>query len=276
MSALVAKLELEKAVAAGSPPPAEAPRRLPVESILEFPEVFQPRGPAGHASNAHVRELSKVPRSGHALDPITVFWVGNGWAVIDGHHRLRAYRVADWRDDVPVTAYPGSLDEAMGYAGKLNSGEKLPMSNSEKKALAWKLTTCTKLSKERVRLASGMSDGFLSHMRRIRSKLIKENGVSLADIAEMTWLDAQKQAAGGALEAEAIDRDAWMEEQAQEMANRILKALGKQGQQKHEVFARALEIYDSRLPNSLREHWDSTLGELENIEHAEIDPNSEF
>lgn len=275
MSALVAKQELEQSIAAGSPPPAEAPRRLPVESILEFPEVFQPRGPAGHASNAHVRGLSKVPMSGHALDPITVFWVGYGWAVIDGHHRLRAYRVADWRDDVPVTAYPGSLDQAMGYAGKLNSGEKLPMSNSEKKALAWKLTTCTKLSKEQVRLASGMSDGFLSNMRRIRSKLITENGMSLADIAGMTWLDAQKQAAGGTLETEAIDRDAWIEEKAQDMANRILKALGKQGQQKHDVLARALEIYDSRLPDSLREFWNDERGEVEFIAEPS-DPNSEF
>lgn len=273
MSALDAKLELEKAIAAGSPPPTEAPRRLSVESIQQFPEVFQPRGPAGYASEAHVRELARVPRSGHALDPMTVFWVGNGWAVIDGHHRLRAYRVTDWRDDVPVKVFPGSLDEAMGYAGKLNSGEKLPMSNPEKKALAWKLTTCTKLSKERVRLASGMSDGFLSHMRRIHAQLAKD--LPLSDIAGMSWHDAQKRAKGDTTEAEVIDQDAWLEEKAQDMANRILKAIGKQGQQKHEVLARALEIYDSRLPDSLREFWDDERGAVEYVAEPP-DPNREF
>lgn len=275
MSALVAKLEIEQAIAAGSPPPAEAPRKLPIEAIQQFPEVFQPRGPAGYASNAHVRELARAPRSGHALDPMTIFWAGNCWAVIDGHHRLRAYRAADWRDDVPVKVFSGSLDEAMGYAGKLNSGEKLPMSNAEKKALAWKLTTCTKLSKERVRLASGMSDGFLSHMRRIHTKLLKENGMAVEGVAAMPWHDAQKQAAGEAPEKEVIDRDAWIEEKAQEMANQILKAIGKQGQQKHEVFARALEIYDGRLPDALREFWNDERGEVERIVD-DPDPNPDF
>lgn len=275
MSALVAKQELEQAIATRSPPPTEAPRKLSIESIQQFPEVFQPRGPAGYASDAHVRELARAPRGGHALDPMTVFWVGDGYAVIDGHHRLRAYRVADWRDDVPVKVFSGSLEEAMGYAGKLNSGEKLPMSNAEKKALAWKLTTCTKLSKERVRLASGMSDGFLSHMRRIHTQLLKEKGLAVEGVAAMSWHEAQNQAAGEAPEKEAIDREAWLEEQAQEMANRILKALGKQGQQKHEVFARALEIYDSRLPDALREFWDDERGEVERVAET-LDPNEEF
>ncbi len=209
------------------------------------------------------------------MDPMTIFWTGNGWAVIDGHHRLRAYRATDWRDDVPVKVFTGSLDEAMGYAGKLNSGEKLPMSNSEKKALAWKLTTCTKLSKECVRLASGMSDGFLSHMRRIHAILLKEKSLAAEGVAAMSWHDAQKQAAGEAPEKEVIDRDAWIEEKAQEMANRILKAIGKQGQQKHEVFARALEIYDSRLPDALREFWDDERGEVERVVD-DLDPNPDF
>lgn len=275
MSALEAKLELEKALAAGSPPPAEAPRRLLVESIQQFPEVFQPRGPAGYASNAHVRDLAKAPKGGHALDAITVFWVGSDWAVIDGHHRLQAYRAAGWRDEVPVTAFSGSLDEAMGYAGRLNSGVKLLMSNPEKKALAWRLSTCTKLSKARIVRDSGMSDGFMAGMFRTRTKLLKEKGMSLTDIAGLSWHEAQKQAAGSAAEVGAIDRDAWLEEKAQDMANRILKALGKQGQQKHEVLARALEIYDSRLPDSLREFWNDERGEVEFIAEPS-DPNSEF
>lgn len=275
MSALDAKLELEKAIADGNPPPAEAPKRLLAGDIQQFPKVFQPRGPAGYASDAHVRDLAKAPKGGHALDSVTVFWVGNGWAVIDGHHRLQAYRVADWRDDVPVKVFSGSLDEAMGHAGRLNSGAKMLMSNPEKKALAWRLSTCTKLSKARIVRDSGMSDGFMAGMFRIRKKLLTEKGLSIADLAGMSWHDAQKQAAGDASEEEAIDRDAWLEEKAQDMANRILKAIGKQGQLNHEVLARALDIYDCRLPDSLREFWDDERGEVEFVGEPP-DPHSDF
>lgn len=277
MSALEAKLELEQAIAAGSPAPSEAPKKLPIESIREFPDVFQPRGPAGHASSVHVRDLARTPRGGYALDPITIFWIGNGWAVIDGHHRLRAYRLAGWRDAVPVSAFGGNIDQAMGYAGKANSGEKLPMSNPEKKALAWKLSTHTKLSKAQIVRASGMSDGFMAGMFRIRKTLLQEKGVQQADIAGMSWRDAQSRAAGEATEVEAIDREAWLEQQAQDMANRILKALGKRAHAtgQHEVLARALEIYDSRLPDALRLFWDDERGEIER-ETEELDPNRDF
>jgi ParB-like chromosome segregation protein Spo0J len=200
-----------------------------------------------------------------------VSWVGDAWAAIDGHHRLAAYRFAGWKGAIPVTPYRGTLDEAMGYAGKLNSGEKLPMTNAEKKATAWKLTTCTQLSKERVRLASGMSDGFLGAMRAARKKLIEKMGLSAEEVAGMSWNDARMRAAGESPEVQEIDREAWLDEQAQEMANQLLKALGKQGQQKHEVLARALWIYDSRLPDSLREHWDDDRGLVEPLEETNPD-----
>lgn len=276
MSALEAKRELEQAIATGSPAPSEPPKKLPIESIREFPEVFQPRGPAGHASSAHVRDLAKAPKGGYALDPVTIFWIGNGWAVIDGHHRLRAYRFAGWQDAVPVSVFGGSIDQAMGHAGKANSGEKLPMSNPEKKALAWKLSTHTKLSKAQIVRASGMSDGFMARMFRIRTALLKDKGLPAAEVALMSWRDAQSRAAGEATEIDAIDREAWLEQQAQEMANRILKALGKRGHAvgQHEVLARALEIYDSRLPDALREFWDEERGAVEPVgKDGDINPD---
>ena len=271
MATLETKRDLERAIAEGSPAPSEAPGMLPLESIREFPDVFQPRGPAGPASKAHVRELAKTPKGGHPLDPITVFWVGNAWAAIDGHHRLAAYRFAKWKSAIPVTTHRGTLDGAMGYAGKLNSGEKLLMTNAEKKATAWRLTTCTLLSKEQVRKASGMSDRFLGYMRAAHTKLIKTLGVPADELAGMSWRDAQLRAAGDVSEEEEINRDAWIEEQAQEIANRLLDALGKQGMQKHEVLARALWIYDSRLPDSLREHWDDERGRVQPLEEANPD-----
>lgn len=274
VSALDEKQELEKRIADGAPAPTEGPKALPLEAIHTFPAVFQPRGAVGPASHAHIRELARTPNGGHPLDPVTVYWVGDAYAVIDGHHRLAAYRIAKWQKDVPVSVFRGTLDDAIGYAGKLNSGEKLPMALAEKKAYAWRLMTTTTLSKEKIRLASGMSDGFLSNMRRIRTRLIKEMGISAEDVAGMSWYEAQRQAAGEAKEVGDIDLDEKMEQEAQDFANRLLKALGKRGQQQYEVLARALEIYDCRLPDALREHWDGERGELEFV--GDEDPNSDF
>lgn len=269
MGTLEAKRALEQSIATGNAAPLELPKKLHLELIREIPEVFQPRGPTGPASKAHVRELARTPKSGHPLDPVIVLWAGNGFVLIDGHHRLAAYRFAKWREPIPVSVYPGSLEEAMGHAGKLNSGEKLPMTSREKKALAWKLTIHTKLSKERVRLASGMSDGFVASMRRVYRQLIEKQGMPTSEVTLLSWPEAQKKARGDSSEAELIDWDEKTEQAAQDMANRILKAIGKQGQQNHEALARALEIYDSRLPDSLREHWDNALGQVESFDEDE-------
>jgi len=268
---LETKRELERAIREGQPAPEEAPKTLPLEAIREYHEVFQPRGPAGYASKAHIKDLAKVPKAGHTLDPVTVFWIGKGWAVIDGHHRLAAYRAAVWRKPVPVAVFRGPLDNAMGYAGKANSGEKLPMSSSEKKALAWKLTTCTDLSKEKVRLASGMSDGFMSNMRRIYRTLIEGMRMDAGEVAQLTWFEAQKKVSGDEAGNEEIDFEARDEKEAQEWADKLLRTIGKRGQQKPEVLARALEIYDIRLPVSLREYWDTERGPVEVLEEFEND-----
>lgn len=69
MATLETKRQLEQTIAEGIPAPnPEAPSTLPLESIREFPDVFQPRGPEGPASKAHVREQAKTP-GGHPLDP---------------------------------------------------------------------------------------------------------------------------------------------------------------------------------------------------------------
>ena len=255
MDMLAARRELEKSIAEGHPAPEEAPTRLHLDTIREKRALFQHRRPQDHASEAHVKELSKAPLAGNALDAITVMWGGSCWVLIDGHHRLAAYRKASWKHDVPVRVFKGTLDKAIGHAGKANAGAKLEMSRQEKQGLAWRLVCCTELSRATIVASSCVSDGIVAEMRRVRKKLIEERGIPLADVAGLAWWEAQRRAAGTQREAEQIDMDTRLEQEAQELANRLVKTLGKSNQLRHGVLARALEIYDGRLPRALREEW---------------------
>jgi hypothetical protein len=84
------------------------------------------------------------------LEPLTIFWVGNAWLLIDEHHRYQAYRKTGYIEPVPVTVFSGTLDQAIGQALKGNSKDKLAMSKSEKTNAAWRLVISTGLSLNRL------------------------------------------------------------------------------------------------------------------------------
>lgn len=86
-------------------------------------------------------------------------------------------------------------------------------------------------------------------MRSVRDRLLQMGHKP----AEMSWEAARRLASGEATED--IDWNDRAEKEAQEMANKLLAALGKRGQQRVETLARALEIYSSQLPGQLREYW---------------------
>ncbi|MDE2394676.1 MAG: hypothetical protein KGM91_04480, partial [Burkholderiales bacterium] len=113
--------------------------------------------------------------------------------------------------------------------------------------------------------ASGASDGTVASMRRVREKLITMR----MDPSEYGWHEARKLAGGEKL-GEAIDWDTRTEEEAQEMANKLLGAFGKRAGRRVEAVARALEIYDSRLPMLLREFWGELDGEGVDAEEADL------
>lgn len=220
-----------------------------------MPELFQHRRPPPHASETHIKELAKAPIGGNALEPIVIFWAGRwGWVNLDGHHRLSAYRLARWKHDVPVRVLMSdNVDTALAYSGKANTADKLNMTRGEKLRTAWRLTVATGLSRARVVRASGVSDGTVAEMRRVRDSLLAK-GYSAEELSGWHWHQARLKNAGDD-ETDGIDWEAQMEKEAQELANRLAKAIGKRGQLRHEVLAMALEIYDRRLPDALRSHW---------------------
>jgi hypothetical protein len=76
------------------PAPEKIPERLPLTAIRKNPDVFQLREPVEHEKQGHIETLAKIPADGRYLEAIDVWWDGERWCCIDGHHRLDAYRRA--------------------------------------------------------------------------------------------------------------------------------------------------------------------------------------
>ena len=255
--------KLELRLAKGKSRPPGTPTELPLASIRLHPHVFQHRDPRGHDGKPHVHTLVKIMgrSKGNPLAPLTVWWDGRGWTVIDGHHRIAAYRSASLGNDrlVPVEVFDGSLGEAMAQAAAGNSKPKLQMTTAENSRAAWRMVVMdASLSKAHIAESANVSQATVANMRRVHKQLsvAAENAESLVpsiDHRDMRWADAKRLADG----RDALDRDweAADEKAAEVMALAIRRAIGDMGSKKLHVLARALEIYDSRLEDALMEHW---------------------
>jgi len=125
--------------------PQPLPSRLRRDEISRMVAVFQPRAIDGQLGidEAHLSELEYAignPENPKLLDAITVWWGGDRYYVIDGHHRLIAYERKGIRGSIPVEVFEGTLDQAMARTAALNSKNRLPMRQEDKLNFAWRLT----------------------------------------------------------------------------------------------------------------------------------------
>lgn len=166
----LARLRLEVLEAGGekSPPPD----RLAIAGISLAPAVFQGRADAkadgstdgGHVA-ALVRAIAAKSRSCQFLDPVTVYRVGAKAYLVDGHHRMAAYRAANITLPVPVRWFEGSLEGAVQESAGSNQKAKLPMRFQERQEVAWRLTIMGGVSKSRIAEASGVCARTVAGMR---------------------------------------------------------------------------------------------------------------
>lgn len=123
----------------GKAQPAILPTHLPVRKIKVRPEVFQHRSPPQYVSDAHIRDLAdKAKRKD--LDPVTIWWDGKHWTVIDGHHRMHGYMRANRGEKpIPVEVFEGTSEQALARAAGSNAKAKLQITTTEKATAAWRL-----------------------------------------------------------------------------------------------------------------------------------------
>ncbi|MFY9640488.1 MAG: ParB N-terminal domain-containing protein [Rhodomicrobium sp.] len=239
--------ELKEKMAKGRPD-GELPKRLPLGHVKVAPGLFQPRG----ISEKHIGDLVRALNSKGAwedLERVLVMPVGHEAYLIEGHHRLAAYERAG-REVIPVRYFTGSLEEALLRAGRENSRAKLPMTPSERQEFAWRLVRMALAchSKRDIAEAAGVSPRQVATMRKVRREL----GDAAYDAR--TWRGTWSRYKGLVGDAGDWDRDAWLEEQVNEWADRMAKTFGTKLSNNIELAARTLEAYfGRRMPDLAKE-----------------------
>jgi len=150
----------------------EAERELPAtlsrREIHQEPILFQPR----EIIQQHIGDLVKaLKRDGGRLDPVTVMQIGGKAYLIDGHHRMEAYRLAKVHNEIPVSWFKGTVTQAVEESARANSKAKLGMIMQDRMDCAWRLVLDGKLSKAATARAANVSLGQVDTMRKIKKAL---------------------------------------------------------------------------------------------------------
>ena len=197
--AVTAKQAVATRIKMGKPAPVVSPRTLTLGAIEIISELFQPRSSGDWASDSHTRTLAVGIKNGREssseerLPPVLVFWVGDGWACIDGHHRLAALKgflKADAQSSVSVEVFSGSLEEAKLESTRCNSRNKLVMSAADKTEQAWRHLLAGDGTHKSIALACGVSTKSVSRM----ASVVRERGATpegLEGLLGLHWWQAR-------------------------------------------------------------------------------------
>lgn len=249
---------LEAELAGDTPAPKEHPTESKLSEIRLAHSVFQPRGFEDTASSEeHVRTLMEaaLSESGNQLDPVTVWWSGSCWRVIDGHHRFKAYqrlkREKRVTPMIPVDVFEGTLMEAVIESTKLNSKDKLPMSRDDKVNRAWRMVIIGgDFSKKIISDACKVGIATVGRMRKQLNVIREAEPDEWSEVvSEMTWKEAQRYG-----QAERVIDDEWHERLAREWSRRLGKTFGKKPTSQPEIMWRALELYSPQMVEAIQEH----------------------
>lgn len=267
---------LTERLSSGIDQPSQSPQTLPLEEIGAIPELFQPRDMRHDLiqSTYHIESLVKAidANETHTLDPVTIWWTGDSWVVIDGHHRLDAYityqenlkkpsprqgrhkHMSQTKREaslvivqIPVTVFNGTMLEATLHATAANSQDKLPMSKDSKLTRAWQFVTgeWKGLTLKSIAKCCAINDRTVSNMRAVwRNAQATSNEGQLSELKSLSWKQARH-----------WDKDAekatWGDKEVEAETNRLrdilVKTFGKTLLPKASMFAEALERYSPAL-----------------------------
>lgn len=244
---------------------------LRLDQLSLCPAVFQPRNTIAisYDSEKHVRELMRAIKEVKSLEPIVVWWGGDGWVVIDGHHRVAAYDRLERSKPIPVVVFEGTPQDALLESIRLNGQNKLPMTTQEKANAALRLCLLTSKSKADIVKATGTSSGTVAEMRRVISEL-KGQGLTVEEMSTFTWKSLRERLSGPR-EASG-DFSEYTERRAAEIKAGLLDLLHKNPLNDADALALAIsEVsyeFARRLMNS--EHWPIPWSEPEDDDEEEL------
>jgi ParB-like chromosome segregation protein Spo0J len=251
--------QLEQVLANGTASPLTIRKTLPLNKIQLMSSVFQPRSIEDMSkSDEHIRTLmdAAMNESGNVLDPMTVWWSGKEWLVLDGHHRFEAYLRLQAKgkgsSDIPVRVFQGSLKQAVVESTRANAKDKLPMTKDDKATRAWQLVV----------IGHDFSKREISKVCKVGTSTIGRMRARLEELKEL-FPESWSQEIEGLSWKEVINLDKtrgdfddeWMERQAVEWGRRLTKTFGIKPASQVETFIRALEIYSPHLTTQMEEYF---------------------
>lgn len=157
-----------------------------VSDIETMPTVFQPREfltNTGASDTKHIKDLVKLlgdKDGGEDLDPILVLPLGYKAVVLDGHHRLEAYKQLG-KKEISVKVFDGHPKEALLASAKENSKVRLQMSSAQRSQAAWELVSLfnkegERFTREAIIGATGVGRGTVRTMRAVLKELLEDGG----------------------------------------------------------------------------------------------------
>lgn len=141
----------------------------------------------GGIDAAHKADLaSTIRNTGKALDPV-LLWQPEGGEkpiLLDGAHRLAAYRAANWAGEIPAVILVGvDRRTALGAALKANAKRALGLSQAERMDAAWRLVREPVAPRFKVREIVYLADVAASTVdnMRARFRVMHEEGIEITD-----------------------------------------------------------------------------------------------
>lgn len=248
------KQQLKASIKAGKPAPTVDVKSLALKEIHLRPAVFQHRSGNLAVSDQHIMGLTKalLINPTQALDPITVYWIGDRYVCIEGHHRMAAYKKTKYTPKIPVRVFRGSLEDAIGMANKDNSKSKLAYSKNERLTAAWRvIISSPSLTREKQREYAGVSLSTVKTMRRVANQLAKSHPD--LSLGEVKWHQARDFAKGFKPKPD-IGIDEYREAKTVQLAKLIRKHLGTRLTEDIDITVEALSRVHQELPFDIAEH----------------------
>jgi hypothetical protein len=259
---------LEREAKSGSPWSVAFPTLLNPSEMNTMESVFQPRSLDGRRAEdaGHIRNLMSVVQrdmgKGNAgkptfLSPILVWWSGQNWYVIDGHHMRQAYEASGLEQvPVPVECFSGTIEDAIAESIRRNSKDQLVMRKDDKLRAAWRLVlTNESMSISQVVGAASVASRSVSNMRKAKRTLL-EQGMTKDDLLNLSWGQAKALSEGRKLENQFDDADEKLQRMAEAMCKTLVKHIGERVITQPDVLAKALLMLEQRLPGWLMESPD--------------------
>jgi hypothetical protein len=243
----------------------DTPNVLPLGSLKLATELFQPRFEsmafAMGRSHAHIDALAKIVRRGGDLDAVTAIAFGQGWYLINGHHRVKAYTAANRVSPIPVQVLHSELAgaERVAWAIKVsvveNNKNSLNMSTADKRDTAWRAVMMGEEgSKNDAAKVHDVSEGLIAKMRVVKRELEGFGRRTHFDAGLLhTWAGARGELAQLTMEDTSEAQDGFEEQQRRELAKRLdgaMKMCPTPG-----LLAQVLEAFEPGIVAAMMLSW---------------------